>query len=168
MHHLIKPIKTRRDMLIGLGATGVGIVAGPALGGDRPMISTGRSTACNNAGVLVSDTSGRTSAVADFADIGSCRLSRGSVEGPYFICTDTKNARNIAEGLAGAPMTLALRVTDQECTPIPGAIVDVWQCDCPRKLLRPCREFRQSSKSQSGRSSRTGLPHPIPSRCACR
>ncbi len=129
MHHLIKPIKTRRDMLIGLGATGVGIVAGPALGGDRPMISTGRSTACNNAGVLVSDTSGRISAVADFADIGSCRLSRGSVEGPYFICTDTKNARNIAEGLAGAPMTLALRVTDQECTPIPGAIVDVWQCD---------------------------------------
>lgn len=129
MHHLIETYKNRRDMLIGLGAAGVGLVAGSALGGDRPMISTRRSTACNNAGVLVSDTFGRISTVADFTGIGSCRLSRGSVEGPYFICADTKNARNIAEGLAGTPMTLALRVTDRECTPIPGAVVDVWQCD---------------------------------------
>lgn len=129
MHHPIEPVKTRRDMLIGLGATGVGLVAGPALGGDRPMISTGRSTACNNAGVLVSDMSGRISTVADFAGIGSCKLSRGSVEGPYFICADTENARNIADGLAGTPLTLAIRVTNHECTPIPRAIVDVWQSD---------------------------------------
>ena len=46
---------------------------------------------------------------------------------PYFICADSKNDRNIAEGLADMPMTLAIRVTDQECTPGPGAIVHVWQ-----------------------------------------
>ncbi len=26
-------------------------------------------------------------------------------------------------------MTLAIRVVDRECAPVPGAIVDVWQCD---------------------------------------
>ena len=129
MNHLVKPVQTRRDVLIGLGATGVGLVAGPALAGDRPMISTGRDTVCNNAGVLVSDLSGRIATTADFTGAADCALSRDTVEGPYFICTDTMNARNIAEGLDGTPMTLAIRVTDRGCTPIPGAIVDVWQCD---------------------------------------
>lgn len=79
--------------------------------------------------MLVSGTSGRITAIVDFVGIGNCKLSRSSVEGPYFICADTKNAHNIAEGFAGTPLTLALRVTDHECTPLPGAVVDAWQCD---------------------------------------
>ena len=129
MHDLIEPVTTRRNMLIGLGATGIGLVAGPSVAGDRPVISAGRTTACNNAGVLVSDSSGRIATVADFASAESCRLSRDTVEGPYFICSDTMNARNIAGDLDGTPMTLAIQVTDPGCTPVPGAIVDVWQCD---------------------------------------
>ena len=129
MNHLVKSAQSRRDMLIGLGTTGVGLVVGPALAGDRPMISTGRNTVCNNAGVLVSELSGRVATVADFTSAANCALSLDTVEGPYFICSDKMNARNIAEGLDGTPMTLAIRVTDRRCTPIPGAIVDVWQCD---------------------------------------
>ena len=129
MISLAKPVHTRRDVLVGLATTGFSLVAGPALAGDRPMIAAGRNTVCNNAGVLVSDLSGRIATTADFTSAANCVLSHDTVEGPYFICTDTMNARNIAEGLDGTPLTLALRITDRRCTPIPGAIVDVWQCD---------------------------------------
>ena len=129
MPHHLRSGPTRRSTLTGLSALGFALVAGPALAGDRPMISTGRSTECANDGVRVSNMSGRIATAADFSDTGSCQLSRSAVEGPYFICVDTMNARNIAEGQEGVPMNMALRVTDQTCMPIPGAIVDVWQCD---------------------------------------
>ena len=144
---------TRRRTLTGLTAFGFGLVAGPALAWDRPMISTGRSTECVNDGVRVSNMFGRIATVADFSGAGSCQLPRGTVEGPYFICVDTMNARNIAEGVEGVPMTMALRVTDPACTPVPGAIVDVWQCDArgnysgfavgPDRPLRGVRGLRQ-------------------------
>ena len=120
---------TRRGALAGLTALGFGLVAPPVLAGDRPMISTGRVTECVNDGVCVSDMSRRIARASDFSSAGSCRMLRDTVEGPYFICVDTLNARNISDGAAGTRMALALRVTDQFCTPIPGAIVDVWQCD---------------------------------------
>ena len=120
---------TRRGTLVGLTAIGFGLVARPVLAGDRPMISTGRATECINDGVRISEVSGRIATASDFSGSGSCRMSRGTVEGPYFICADSLNARNISDGLEGTRMALALRVTDQSCTPISGAIVDVWQCD---------------------------------------
>ena len=119
----------RRGMLTGLAAVGVGTAAVPGLAADRPMISGGRITECENSGVAASEMSGRIATPADFARAGRCELSRDTVEGPYFICTDTMNARNIAQGVMGTPMTLSLRVTDHACGPVPGAIVDVWQCD---------------------------------------
>ena len=93
------------------------------------MISIDRTTVCNDRGVEVADTTGRIATITDLDRAGSCELSRGSVEGPNFICTDTLNARKISEGLPGTPTTLALRVTDQTCSPVSGAIVVVWQCD---------------------------------------
>ncbi len=123
------PHQSRRDLLIGLATAGIGLAARPAVGLDRPMISTGRITMCNNAGVKISGLAGRLSTTADFSQAHNCTLSGSTVEGPYFICTDTMNTRNIAEGLEGTPMTLAIRVTDQMCSPVPGAIVDVWHCD---------------------------------------
>ena len=129
MTHLINSVRTRRDLLVGLGATGLGLASGRVLANDRPMISTGRNTVCDNSGVMVSDMSDRIATVSDFAGSATCRLSRGTTEGPYFICTGTMNARNIAEDLEGVPMTLAIRVVDQTCTPIASAIVDAWHCD---------------------------------------
>ena len=93
------------------------------------MISSGRVTECVNEGVRVSDMSGRIATASDFLSAGSCRMLRDAAEGPYFICVDSLNARSIANGLEGTRMALALRVADQSCTPIPSAIVDVWQCD---------------------------------------
>lgn len=128
MKHPGKSVLTRRGLLAGLTAAGAGTAAGSALA-DRPMIFARRISGCGNAGVAVSELSGRIATAADFIRAKRCELSRDAVEGPYFICTDTMNARNIAEGVMGTPMTLSLRVTDQACAPIPGAIVDVWQCD---------------------------------------
>ena len=123
-----KSVPTRRGLLVGLAATGVGTAAG-SVPADRPMISAGRISGCGNAGVTVSEMSGRIAAAADFIRATRCELSRDTVEGPYFICAGTMNARSIAEGVMGTPMTLSLRVTDQACAPVPGAIEDVWQCD---------------------------------------
>lgn len=124
-----KSALTRRGMLTGMASVGIGTAAGSALAADRPMISGGRISGCENAGVAASEMSGRIATPANFARAGRCELSRDTVEGPYFICTDTMNARNIAQGVKGTPMTLSLRVTDQACGRVPGAIVDVWQCD---------------------------------------
>ena len=110
-------------------AVGFGLVTGPNLAADRMTIFRGRTMSCNNDGVLVSNMVDRIVRVADFKQSDSCKLNRDATEGPYFICVDTLNSRKIATGLEGTPMTLALRVTDQTCTPVPGAIVDVWHCD---------------------------------------
>lgn len=66
-----------------------------------------------------------------------CTVRPQQTEGPYFV--DEKLNRSdirsdMASGLvkAGAPLQLKLRVTqvsDQSCTPIAGAIVDIWHCD---------------------------------------
>ena len=121
--------QTRRKVLTGMAAVGLGIGVGPGLAADRRVISRGRVMSCDNDGVLISDMADRIVRVADFNHAARCPLTRAASEGPYFICVDTLNSRRIADGLEGTPMTLALRVTDQTCAPVPGAIVDVWQCD---------------------------------------
>lgn len=120
---------TRRDLLIGLGATGLSLAAGVAQAGDRPVQPGFLTTACQNTGVRISNVRGRLAQPADFVTTQACTISRRGAEGPFFICSDVTTGRDIAAGLPGQAMTLALRVTDPTCAPIPNAIVDVWHCD---------------------------------------
>ncbi len=84
---------------------------------------------CNNAGVPISEKSNRVSLVADFNDSFMCEKTPRSFEGPYFYCGETPG-KNIAAGQVGEPLILALRVIDAKtCTPLTGAIVDVWHAD---------------------------------------
>jgi protocatechuate 3,4-dioxygenase beta subunit len=67
----------------------------------------------------------------------SCVVRPEQTEGPYFV-DRTMNRSDIrsdpSDGTVqqGTPLHLVLRasrVTDGSCTPLGGAIVDVWQCD---------------------------------------
>ncbi len=49
-------------------------------------------------------------------------------EGPYY--KDEKlNRADITEHKKGVPITYVFMVEDEDCKPVEGAIVDIWQCD---------------------------------------
>ncbi|GEP04164.1 intradiol ring-cleavage dioxygenase [Methylobacterium oxalidis] len=58
-----------------------------------------------------------------------CVLTPQSIEGPFY--RDSRLVRaDIAEGRAGVPLRLRLRVVEAgSCQPVAGARVDVWHCD---------------------------------------
>ena len=60
----------------------------------------------------------------------ACVVSPSETIGPYpslqyFVRSD------IREGKAGLPLVLGVKVvnTSNSCAPVPGAVVDIWQCD---------------------------------------
>jgi protocatechuate 3,4-dioxygenase beta subunit len=104
-----------------------------ALALDRPIASTAvvnerLQISCENGPVAVSSVTNRVATVPDFSAAASCTLLENSIEGPYFTCTSANSGKDIAGGLLGQPITVALRVLDKGCTPITNAIVDVWSC----------------------------------------
>lgn len=122
---------SRRHTLLSLSATGLSLVTQPVLAADRPFLTKAgmRLTSCDNAGVLISSIEDRLTRVDDFVRAGKCQLSKSGGEGPFFICTDAIVGKDITADHGGQTLTCALRVTDESCTPIPGAIVDIWSCD---------------------------------------
>lgn len=123
---------TRRALM----ATGLGSMASAALGLDRPQVDDGKAwlffgngnISCNNDGVPISPIAGRIAQPDDFRASAQCQMTEDSFEGPYFMCAEHKG-KDISGGRSGAPLTVALRVQDPTCQPIPGAVVDIWACD---------------------------------------
>ena len=87
-----------------------------------------RNISCQNASVPVSSEADRRVAISAFKQSDACKLTKDSFEGPYFTCTKPVG-KDISDDRIGAPLTVALRVTDENCEPVPGAIVDIWACD---------------------------------------
>lgn len=84
---------------------------------------------CDNTGTPVSPRDGRLAMPADFAAAPQCTMLKDSVEGPFFFCTNPGVA-DIARGLAGVPLSIALRaINATTCQPIADAVIDVWHCD---------------------------------------
>jgi protocatechuate 3,4-dioxygenase beta subunit len=82
------------------------------------------------AGAATKPAAGGGGATAEPAAAGSggCELTPEQTEGPYYI--DAKLVRSdITEGKPGVALTLELVVQDPACQPIPGATVEIWQCD---------------------------------------
>ena len=67
-------------------------------------------------------------AAADFADLTVCELTPEQAAGPFYLRTELLR-RDITEGRPGLPFRLGLQVVDEDCEPIPGAVVDVWHAD---------------------------------------
>lgn len=59
----------------------------------------------------------------------SCVLAPMTVEGPYYIPGDLERM-DISESKPGIPLKIAIGLVNAEdCAPVEGAIVHVWQCD---------------------------------------
>lgn len=122
---------TRRELL-GYGAVALAVAACSG-GGD----GTGSRSASGSGGGP--DRATPTSAprrpptvpaltAADFAGLGVCMLLPAQMAGPFPL-EQQFHRRDITEGVPGQPMRLGFRVVDADCTPVPGASVEVWHCD---------------------------------------
>ena len=112
----------RREMLAVLGA-GVGAVLGAC--GSSPTGPSGAITTSSSSGSGGTGTSG-----------ASCAVIPSETEGPYPDKTGMINnsaffRRDVTEGKAGLPVTLTLTVVNasNNCSPVSGASVEIWQCD---------------------------------------
>lgn len=88
--------------------------------------SRGKQTCVNDA-VMESSIEDRLSLPKDFSG-ESCSLIKDSFEGPYFTCAPS-GGKKIAIAQTGQPLTVALRLVDSNCNPMPNGIVDIWSCN---------------------------------------
>lgn len=58
----------------------------------------------------------------------TCWLTPSETEGPYYVNANLVR-QNITEGRAGAPLQCVINVVDENCSPIPNVMVDIWHCD---------------------------------------
>ena len=59
------------------------------------------------------------------AKSAACKMTCELTEGPCY-SSQSEAREDISYGLAGLPMRLCLRVLDERCAPVAGALVDVW------------------------------------------
>jgi len=118
-------ILNRREVLALLGAGGAAALASPAA-----------AAAATTAAGADSPAMARIAARPPFR-LPKCIVRPSQTEGPYFVDTELDRADIRSEPsdgsvCEGAPLTLEFRVSRldaQVCEPLPGALVDVWQCD---------------------------------------
>lgn len=80
---------------------------------------------------------GSVRAAADGAGVASCVVRPRQTAGPYFVDTGLERSDIRVDPVdgtrkPGVPVTLTflvMRLEGGTCTPLPGAVVDVWQCD---------------------------------------
>lgn len=123
-------VLSRREVLTLFGAIGATWIVGctPTTG------STGTPTATTSAPATTVAT-----AVADGSDTVTtgCVVRPEMTEGPYFVDgqldrSDLRADPTTGETRSGVPLTLALTIlqlANNSCTPLSGAIVDIWHCD---------------------------------------
>jgi protocatechuate 3,4-dioxygenase beta subunit len=113
---------SRRELLWYAGATVVTTLMGSGLGRA-------------GAGELISGSPQRATGAAVTAP--ACVVKPEQTEGPYFVDaqlnrSDIRSDPSDGSVQEGVPLRLAFhvsRIADDTCTPLEGAVVDVWQCD---------------------------------------
>lgn len=112
-----------------VGACATGRVVADGIGpnrGVREKAFRGKQT-CDNTSVPISDIANRLATPEDFSG-DRCQMDKDSHEGPYFTCAPAPG-KAIAEDQAGHPLTVAMRLLDSDCQPIPNGVVDIWSCN---------------------------------------
>lgn len=79
--------------------------------------------------VLLSDTLGVSSAVDLLTNSRTADTTPSAVLGPFYVDGPPvrEQGTDIADGMAGTPLWVDVVLTDQQGTPVPQAVVDVWQ-----------------------------------------
>ncbi|MYW89357.1 iron-containing alcohol dehydrogenase [Amycolatopsis rubida] len=81
--------------------------------------------------ILLSDTLGVSSVVDVLANSRTPDTTPSAVLGPFYVegPPETEQGADLAEGLPGTPLWTDVQVTEPDGTPVPDAVVDVWQSD---------------------------------------
>jgi protocatechuate 3,4-dioxygenase beta subunit len=110
----------RRHMLEGLGVLSIGTYL-PGCSSDE-----GADPRVPDESIADAENDDSASGAPDEA---TCTLTPAQTEGPFFVETGLVRS-DIREGKAGVELRLALRVVAADgCTPIAGALVEVWHAD---------------------------------------
>jgi protocatechuate 3,4-dioxygenase beta subunit len=123
----IGQVVTRREAIILLGAAGASLIAGCSTGQSTPAPSSQSSDASN---------AQTANAISGGAPQG-CVVRPAQTEGPYFVDeklnrSDIRSDPSDGTVKPGTPLELTFVVSQLgkgTCTPVAGAIVDVWHCD---------------------------------------
>ncbi len=58
----------------------------------------------------------------------ACALTEGNPQGPYYVA-GAPHKEKLGQALDGEPLIISGQVLNQNCDPVPEAVVDVWQTD---------------------------------------
>lgn len=120
-------ILTRREVMKLLGVTGAAVLmgCGPELPGVTPTASTSVTTAVSAASTMAATA------------VPACVVRPATTAGPYFV--DKRIERSdirsdpgtglVKEGALLALTFHVLQISNGGCTPLAGALVDIWHCD---------------------------------------
>jgi protocatechuate 3,4-dioxygenase beta subunit len=117
-------ILTRREVLALLGGSGVALLAACAPTGSAPAPTRAAESPISSPG-------------ATTAAMPACVVRPALTEGPYFVDekldrSDIRSDPSDGSVSPGAALALTFRVSrvsGSACTPLAGALVDVWHCD---------------------------------------
>ncbi len=126
---LVGRVLSRREAVVLLTAAGAGLMTGCANGDARAAAAT-RVSGADAAARLAAGAPERTLAPA-------CVVQPEMTEGPYFldkqlVRSDIRAEPSTGALRAGVPLALTFAVTSVvggQCTPLAGALVDLWHCD---------------------------------------
>ena len=130
-------ILSRREVLSLLGFTGAAtLLAACQPVGEASRGGTQRAGQSAAAPAMTAENAAASAANPQVA-LPACVARPAMTEGPYFVDlmlnrSDIRSDPDTGEVKAGAPLLLTFRVSEigsSACTPLPGALVDVWHCD---------------------------------------
>lgn len=123
-HEELSPILERRAVLRSATALGLlGLTKIPVL--ERAAPAFAARTLCDTSGLVLDDL------VSDPRFAAVCTLLPSQTEGPYYLPLNLVR-QDITEGLPGLRIGLRVNVVRAaDCSPVPGAIVDIWHADNP-------------------------------------
>ncbi|MFN8487956.1 MAG: intradiol ring-cleavage dioxygenase [Caldilineaceae bacterium] len=124
-------ILSRREILILFGATGAALLAGCAPIQPNSTQPKSAATPATASGVTL------TVATGNVVTAPACIVRPEMTEGPYFVDEqlnrfDIRTDPSDGSVREGAPLQLSFalsQVNNSGCTPLAGALVDIWHCD---------------------------------------
>jgi protocatechuate 3,4-dioxygenase beta subunit len=120
----------RRSVLAAGGLIGLGAVLAACSGQQQRAAAPTTATSSSSAPAPATTTAPPPPSPVDLLDAaGTCVLTPETIAGPTWF--DAHAVRSdIRDGRPGTPLDLAFRVVHAgPCTPVPNAVVDLWQCD---------------------------------------
>ena len=114
---------SRRSALTQLSVLGVITLSACGKNQNAQGLSAGAE-----AGTMAGTEGGMVAGAEAGTEMTFCEPTPSQIEGPYYLELSDERL-DITEGRPGAPLMMQLQVTNSDCSPISGALVEVWHAD---------------------------------------